>query len=170
MFWHHVLPIEGQLFPAPHLCLRNQRNSYPQNGTSGDEKQEQLRWDPPTQGTRFHIIKTFWYLGASFSIFICTSGFSQQVMVFENIIFPFTSSACNPLCSHSCNYCFHMNYNVLPTLQLHSQKYPCWLQKHMLPKTFSSRSNCRQARSCVLLAETTWSGLSQNKHQEPHMQ
>ena len=146
VYWRSTLPR-----PTP-AWMRNQRNSDPKNGTFGDEKQEWLTRDPPTQGTRFHPIKTFQYLiGANITIFICTSGFSQQALVFENIFFPFTGCTCNPLWSYSCNYCFHMNHYVLPTLQLHSQKLSMFTAKTHATNNISSRSNCKQASCSMLL-------------------
>lgn len=66
--------------------------------------------------------QVFWYFpGANISIFICTSGLSQEAMVLKKII-SFTSSSGNPLHSNSCNYFFHMNHYMLPTLQPHSPK------------------------------------------------
>lgn len=172
MFWYHVLPTEGQLFPAPHLlCLRNQRNSYPKSGTSGHvKKQEQLRMDPPTQGMRFHTIKTFWYLlRTNISIFICTSGFSQRVMVFENI-FLFTSSTCNPLCSVPritvstwiIMCCLHFRHTP--------RKYLRWLQKHMLPETFlPDQTGSKQAALCSWPKQPD-QDLHKINLQEPHIQ
>lgn len=80
------------------------------------------------------------------SIFICTSGLSQEAMTVKNI-FSFTSSSCNPLHSNSCNYCFHMNHYVLPTLQPHSPKISVLTAKTHTTTDLSYRSNCKQA-SC----------------------
>lgn len=120
---HHILPNEDQLFPAPpegfipkKMALLEVESKnldeihQPRVGGFTPSNFPVFSWSK-YQHTHVHII----------SIFMCTSGLSQEAMIVKNI-FSFTSSSCNPLHSNSCNYCFHMNHYVLPTLQPHSPK------------------------------------------------
>lgn len=105
-----------------------------------------MRSTNPGQEVSHHQI--FWnFPGANISIFICTSGLSQEAMIVKSIFFSFTSSSCNPLHGNSCNYYFHMNRYVLPTLQPHSPKISVLTAKTHATTGLSYRSNCKQA-SC----------------------
>lgn len=138
---HHILPNEGQLFPAPPEGFIPQKN-----GTSGDGKQEQLRWDPPAQGRRFHTIK---FSGIFLEQISAYSSAHQAYLKrpwclrksSHSLALLITPSIATPAITFSTwiiTCCLH--FSLTP------QKYLCWLQEHMLPQT-SHRSNCKQA-SC----------------------
>lgn len=164
-YWRSTLPC-----PTPSVLEKSEEFISQKWHFWTCKKQEQLRMDPPTQGMRFHTIKTFWYLlGTNISIFICTSGFSQRVMVFENI-FLFTSSTCNPLCSVPritvstwiIMCCLHFRHTP--------RKYLRWLQKHMLPETFlPDQTGSKQAALCSWPKQPD-QDLHKINLQEPHIQ
>lgn len=127
--------------------LLHQRDSYPKKWHFWRWKTRRtwMRSTNPGQDVSHH--QTFWnFPEANISIFTCTSGLSQEAMIVKNI-FSFTSSSHNPLRGNSCNYYFHMNHYVLPTLQPHSPKISVLTAKTHANTDLSYRSKCKQA-SC----------------------
>lgn len=114
-------------YPRISSSLPHQKDSYPKNGTSGDGKQEQLRWDPPSRGRRFHAVKLSGIFLEQISAYssahqaylkrpwwLRTSSHSLALLVTPSMAIPaITVSPCTIPC------CLHFS--------LTAQKDLCWL-------------------------------------------